>query len=335
MKRSERFLETLKGFESIVILTHSFPDPDAIASAWGLKTLIETSVRIPCRVIAGGDVLHAENIKFVEMLCPPLELVVAYHPDVNDKIIFVDCQPTAGNHLLRNQAIEAAAVIDHHPHVKKHFKCLFRDIRPRSASCSTIIADYLREQSIRPDTKLATALFLGVSTDIAKQPILTSSDQRAARFIIRDVDFNLVLAIQNAPFPRKLYRRLSDALQLTRVIGDTAICFGAVVDSPADMAVLADFIARCEGLTTVLITAPIGNDYFITVRSRKPGWHSGELAEALTSDLGSGGGHAERAAGSIPMTNEYFNQDLKDELLRRWKSHLKLTDIPELPFLTT
>jgi len=76
---------------------------------------------------------------------------------------------------------------------------------------------------------------------------LTSSDQRAARFIILDGDLNLVLAIQNAPYPRKLYRRLIDALQLARVIDDTAICFGAVVDSPADMAVLADFIARCEG----------------------------------------------------------------------------------------
>ena len=61
MKRSERFLQKLQGFKSMVILTHSYPDPDAMASAWGLKTLIETSVRIPCRVIAGGDVLHAEN----------------------------------------------------------------------------------------------------------------------------------------------------------------------------------------------------------------------------------------------------------------------------------
>jgi hypothetical protein len=56
------------------------------------------------------------------------------------------------------------------------------------------------------------------------------------------------------------------------------------------MATLADFIARCEGVNTVLITAPIKNDYFITVRSRKPDRHAGELAEALTSGLGSGGG---------------------------------------------
>ena len=32
--------------------------------------------------------LQAENIKFIEVLYPPLELVVAYHPDVNDKIVF-------------------------------------------------------------------------------------------------------------------------------------------------------------------------------------------------------------------------------------------------------
>jgi len=335
MKRSESFLEAIQGVDSMVILTHSYPDPDAMASAWGLKTLIETTVRIPCRVIAGGAVPHAENIKFIELLCPPLELVDEYHPDVKDKIVFVDCQPTAGNHLLRNQATEAAAVIDHHPYAKKTFKSLFRDVRPRSASCSTIIADYLREQSIRLDTKLATALFLGLSTDIAKQPMLTSSDQRAARFIIRDVDFNLVLAIQNAPYPRKLYRRLSDALQLTRVIGDTAICFGAAVDSPTDMAVLADFIARCEGLTAVLIAASTGNDYFITVRSRTPDWHAGKLAQALTSGLGSGGGHTERAAGSISITHNRCDQEIQNELLRRWKSQLNLTDIPELPFLTT
>jgi nanoRNase/pAp phosphatase (c-di-AMP/oligoRNAs hydrolase) len=296
MKRSKRFLEAIQGFESVVILTHSYPDPDAMASAWGLKTLIETTVRIPCRVIARGAVPHAENIKFIELLCPPLELVDVYNPKANDKIVFVDCQPTAGNHLLSNIATEAAAVIDHHSHATKPFKCIFRDVRPRSASCSTIVADYLREQSIRLDTKLATALFLGVSTDISKRPILTSADQRAARFITRDVDFNLVLAIQNAPYPRKLYRRLSDALQLTRVIGDTAICFRAVVDSPTDMAVLADFIARCEGLSAVLIAASIGNNYFITVRSRTPDWHAGKIAQVLTSGLGSGGGHNGRAA---------------------------------------
>jgi nanoRNase/pAp phosphatase (c-di-AMP/oligoRNAs hydrolase) len=101
------------------------------------------------------------------------------------------------------------------------------------------------------------------------------------------------------------------------------------------MAVLADFIARCEGLNAVLIAASIGNDYFITVRSRKPGWHAGKLAQALTAGLGSGGGHTERAAGSIPMTNERFNQDPTDELLRRWKNQLKLDDIKESPFLTT
>lgn len=122
MKRSTRMLEAIKGFESMVILTHSYPDPDAMASAWGLKTLIESTVRIPCRVIAGGAVLHSENIKFIELLCPPLELVGVYNPEANDPIVFVDCQPTAGNHLLKNMATEAAAVLDHHPRAKKTLK---------------------------------------------------------------------------------------------------------------------------------------------------------------------------------------------------------------------
>lgn len=335
MKRSEKFLEAVKGVDSLVILTHDYPDPDAMASAWGLKTLIQTACRMPCRVIAGGALLHAENIRFAEMLNPPLEFVDAYRPDVKDKIIFVDCQPTTGNHLLKHMGLEAAAVIDHHPRARRPFKCIFRDIRPRSASCSTIVADYFREQSIRLDTKLATALFLGASIDIARKPILTSADQRAARFIAKNVDFNLLIAIQNAPYPRMLYQRLSDALHLVRVIGDTAVCLDAEVDSPATMAALADFIARCEGLKAVLITAPIGDRYFITVRSQMPGRHAGELAGVLTSGLGSGGGHAERAAGSIPITEEYRKQDIQQEMFRRWKSQFNLADTPELPFLAT
>ena len=268
------------------------------------------------------------------MLRPPLEIVDFYDPDANDKIVFVDCQPTSGNHLLKNIAIEAAAVFDHHPSAKEKYNSLFTDVRSRLASCSTIIADYLREQSIRLDTNLATALFIGASTDIGKRPILTSVDQRAARFIAQDVDFNLVIAIQNAPYPRTLYKRLYDALHVTRMIGDTAVCFGAVVDSPASMAVLADFIARCEDLKHVLITAAVGNNFFVTVRSKIPGHHAGKLAELLTAGLGSGGGHAERGAGSIPITNGYSHEEIESELLNRWKNHLNLIGRPEIPFLT-
>jgi len=335
MKRSEKLLKAVKGFDRLVVLTHDYPDPDAMASAWGLKILIQTACRIPCRIIAGGALLHAENIKFAEVLGPPLEFVEAYRPNDDDKIIFVDCQPTTGNHLLKDMPTQAAAVIDHHPPAERPFKSVFRDIRPRSAACSTIVADYFREQSIRLDTKLATALFVGASTDIARKPILTSADQRAARFIAKDVDFNLMITIQNAPFPRSLYQGLSDALHLVRVVGDTAVCFDAVVDSPATMAVLADFIARCEGLKAVLITAPIGERYFITVRSQMPGRHAGELAGALTSGLGSGGGHEERAAGSIPITKEYRRQDIRNEIFRRWKTQFNLNERPESPFLAS
>jgi hypothetical protein len=77
----------------------------------------------------------------------------------------------------------------------------------------------------------------------------------------------------------------------------------------------------------------IVNDFFITVRSRNSDRHAGELAQALTSGSGSGGGHAERAAGRIPITGERSVQDIQNELLNRWKKLFDLHDIAELPFL--
>ncbi|MDA8138069.1 MAG: DHH family phosphoesterase [Desulfobacteraceae bacterium] len=333
MKRSDRLLKAVATFNRAVVITHNYPDPDAMASAWGLKILIESKILVPCRVLAGGSILRAENLKFLELLEPPLELVETYAPTSDEALIFVDCQPGNGNHLLSNQSIKAAAVIDHHPPAQAKPRSLFRDVRSGVASCSTLVTAYLLEQSIHPKAKLSTALFLGVSSDIARQPILTPIDQRAVRGLAKEIDFNLAIKIQNAPYPRTLYQRFHDALESTQLIGGTAVCLATKADSPAGMAGLADILIRCDEVHAVLLVARIGNDCFITVRGRSQDRHAGELAEALTRAMGSGGGHADRAAGKITITAERGVEEIQAELLRRWRVILDLGAIGAVPFL--
>lgn len=55
-----------------------------------------------------GNVL----LPFIEVLRPPMEIVDTCDADVNDNIVFLDCHPTGGNHLLENMATEATAVFD-------------------------------------------------------------------------------------------------------------------------------------------------------------------------------------------------------------------------------
>ena len=64
---SSRLLERLSDFERVVVVMHDNPDPDAIASGWGIKVLIDQTVAIPTRVIGGGAIVRAENRQMVEL----------------------------------------------------------------------------------------------------------------------------------------------------------------------------------------------------------------------------------------------------------------------------
>jgi nanoRNase/pAp phosphatase (c-di-AMP/oligoRNAs hydrolase) len=153
------------------------------------------------------------------------------------------------------------------------------------------------------------------------------------RFLAQDADFNLVLSIQYAPYPRQIFRRFCSSLQAARMIGQTAVCFAPEIDSPAGMANMADMIIRCEDVHAVLAAGLKGNNCFITVRCRSARRRAGELAAALAAGMGSGGGHADRAAGQIPITADRDIHYVQNKLLSRWREIFDLADAPARPFL--
>ena len=52
-RRSTRLLNALDGYERVLVVTHDNPDPDAIASGWGLCWLIREKLGKPTRLIGG------------------------------------------------------------------------------------------------------------------------------------------------------------------------------------------------------------------------------------------------------------------------------------------
>src|SRR5690606_25783102 len=101
-------------FDEVVVVTHDNPDPDAIASGWGLSVLIRERLRKPVRLVAGGAIIRAENLRMVELLRPPIELLERIETSDNCAAVLVDCQPTGVNHLLTSSRLQPTAVIDHH-----------------------------------------------------------------------------------------------------------------------------------------------------------------------------------------------------------------------------
>ena len=80
--RSQRLLDTLAPFDQVLVVAHDNPDPDAIATGWAVLCLLREKLSCQVQLLAGGQILRAENRQMVQLLQPPLELVreAAYPP---------------------------------------------------------------------------------------------------------------------------------------------------------------------------------------------------------------------------------------------------------------
>ena len=318
--RSSRLLDVLSDFDSVLVITHDNPDPDAIASGWAIRWLIETKLGLPARLIGGGGIVRAENRHMVQLLKPPIELVDAIDVSEHAAAVLVDCEFAAENHLLAKSSLRPVAVIDHHI-VRGHLpKLAFRDIRPNVAAAASIATSYLREQSLKLEKNLATALLYAIRTETSGGESRHSRLDRQIVSWLSDVADPAQLAeIENAPLAREYFSDLVLALQTTFSYNGTALCFLPRAQGPDIIGEVADLLVRCEGIKRVLCAAGVGNDLFLSVRTAHGEGNAADLVRKTISGLGQGGGHEHRAGGKIVVHDCPFSGDeLQDELRNRW-----------------
>ena len=138
--QSERLLNVLSKYPSVRIVTHDNPDPDAMASGWGLATLLEERLDCPVELVGGGAIIRAENRHMVELLDPPIHIVEKLDDDPNVATILVDCALGTSNHLATRERLMPVAIVDHHFGGQPSLDVPFTDIRPFVAATATIVA---------------------------------------------------------------------------------------------------------------------------------------------------------------------------------------------------
>ena len=146
----------------IYIQTHNFPDPDAIASAFGLQRLLAQH-EIPSTLCYDGRIDKLSASKMLEAFQIQMFPYEQLRPDMaeEDYVICVDAQKHSGN--ITDFVGDEVACIDHHPtFVPIEYR--YQDIRPTGA-CATIIAQYYKQLPCLPDRHTATALLYGLKMD--------------------------------------------------------------------------------------------------------------------------------------------------------------------------
>ena len=99
-QRLEALLSALGGAERLLILPHSDPDPDAIASALGLKALVQHRLGTEVDLVYRGIIGRAENQAMVRYLGYPLRPLVDADLRGAAAVALIDTQPGSGNNVL-------------------------------------------------------------------------------------------------------------------------------------------------------------------------------------------------------------------------------------------
>lgn len=304
MKDLRKLVEILSGGR-VLIQTHNYPDPDAIASAFGLQKILEHYGIEACICYDGT----AEKLSAVTMLnnfsiqmtpIKQLELM-----SVQDKIVTVDSQKFNSN--LTDLIGDEVACIDHHPTI---IECeyQYKDVRIVGA-CATLIAEYYFDNNIPLDKNVASALVYGIKMDTAdfsRGVTQLDIDMYARLFPYADNELLDRMKINTMEFTD--LRAYGSAIENISVFGNIGYAYIPFECPDSLIAMISDFILALDIIEFSVIYAVRSNGYKFSVRSETPSLHAGKIIQHALDGVGSGGGHA-RMAGGFAAADKLSSQE--------------------------
>lgn len=291
-------LAQLEQFNPITVQCHDNPDADALASGFGLYTYFKDKGKDVRLVYAGRNQIQKKNLT---MMVSKLNIPVIYLENTDTPIegllITVDCQYGAGN--VTRMSAENVAVIDHHK--VEIFDLPLAEIRPALGSCSTLVWHMMKDEgfSFKGRYELGTALYYG---------LLSDTNQFSEIYNPLDMDMRDALPCKKDMINLFRYSNISlqeleiAGLALTRYIYNDDYRYAIIKSNPCDpniLGLISDFLLQADGVDTCIVYNEQKEGFKFSVRSCVKEVRADELADFLAGNIGSGGGHSEKAGGFI------------------------------------
>lgn len=287
----------------VYIQTHNFPDPDAVASAFGLQELLK-SRGIVSTICYQGKIERYSTDRMREIL--GIELVAAgdlgHGISVDDEVILVDSQK--GNANVSNIPGDEIICIDHHPKaVAGNYR--FSDIRPEVGACASIIAQYFFENGVPMTNRIATALTFGIRMDTLRLSRGVSKlDMEMLYKMYGICDTDIIYTLENSSLHIEDLMAYSKAISSIRIFDNVSFADTGADCPEALIASVSDFMLALAEVSFSVVYSRKKEGIKISVRSERTTQDAGKIISEALSGIGSGGGHATMAGGFVPFTGD-------------------------------
>lgn len=328
MKDLSKLVNILKG-ERVFIQMHNYPDPDAIASAFGLQDLLGRS-GIDSVICYDGS---AEKLSAITMLNNFSISIVSCH-DIkdmteHDKIVTVDSQKGGSN--LTDLIGDEVACIDHHP-TASECEYQYKDVTITGA-CASIIAQYYFDNNITPDKNVASALVYGIKMDTADfSRGVTQLDVDMYSRLFQHADNDLLDRMKFNTMEFADLKAYGCAIENISVFDNVGYAYIPFECPDALIAMISDFILALDIIEFSVVYAIRNSGYKFSVRSEIPELNAGKIVAKALEGCGSGGGHARMAGGfaegsSFSKTATLRNHQIQELFEKAIEEHKKYCEV--------
>lgn len=302
--------------EHVYIQTHNFPDPDAIASAYGLQQLLAYR-GVQSKICYKGKIDRYST----EKLCELMGIAILNIDDIEeglleeDEVILVDAQK--GNSNIINITGDEIICIDHHPY---NDKCQYRfmDIRPEVGACATMIAQYFFENDVAMDEKIATALTYAIRIDTNNLSRGVSKLDFEMIYRMYDLcDYETIHLLENSTLCFDDLVAYSKAISSIEVYDN--VSFADTGEACPVIANISDFMLALKEVSFSVVYSKNESGIKLSARSEKSSLDAGKIISKALEGIGNGGGHAAMAGGFVPFEgSEQEVVVLLDEIKERF-----------------
>lgn len=284
--------------DKIALLLQPDPDPDGLASALALRTVLGRN-KVSTPIVTFGKVTRPENLAMMRLLDIEVNTIKPEDLSSFDRVALLDTQPAHfGFRLPRVDAI-----IDHHPPPHSYPSVPYIDIRPQYGATSTILTEYLRAAACAIGQRLATALIYGIKADtLHLNREVIDADLDAYVSLYPHTNYNLLRRIEKPELPMRFAPALADALRT--MVTDSGIlvsCLGSVEREDL-IPQVADFLLQFEDVEWVVCVGLFEGNVVMSVRNVGYVKNAGDVVKRIIQGWGMGGGHRTMAKAILPAS---------------------------------
>lgn len=312
MNYLEEIIANISG-DRVYIQTHNFPDPDAIACAYGLFELLKAK-GVEAEICYKGSIERTVTAKMVGLL--GIEVKEYMNPDEfneEDEIILVDAQK--GNSNIIDMNGQEIICIDHHP-IYDPVDYRFSDIRPDVGACASIIATYYFDNNIDMSENVATALLYGIKMDTADMKRgVTQLDLDMFYKLYMMADRDILSDLDSSVLHYDDIKAYKDAFSTIDIREDVCFACAGYECKEALIAAICDFTLTLDGINLSIVYSPKQDGIKISIRSSRK-YLSGVIAMNALKGIGTGGGHDNMAGGYVSYWKPDGEKISEAEILR-------------------